>query len=126
MSIGRRFGTQAIATLLWIVTAAVGLVAILQVYEASRIVAAVVIPYDPMQTVASKYQVIAAARVMLFVGAIAWIVATVVLFERYASVADQYRVLAKRFLVTIVVELAIIGLAAAAMWGLPALALGSP
>ena len=123
--IGRRVVAQVTATVAWLVSAAIGLVAVLQVYEASRVVAALVIPYRPMQTVASKYQVIAAARVVLFVAAIAWIVGAVVLLERYLHVAGEHRVLAKRFLVTTVVEFVVIGLAAVIMWGLPGLALGN-
>ena len=123
--VGRRVVTQVTAALAWLVSAAIGLVAVVQVYEASRIVAALVIPYRPMQTVASRYQVIAAARVVLFVAAIGWIVGAVVLLERYLDVAGEHRVLAKRFLVTTVVELVVIGMAAIAMWALPGLALGS-
>ena len=122
--IGKGVVTQAVAALLWLVSAAIGLVVVLQLYEASRVVAAFVIPYRPMETVASKYQVIAAARVILFVAAIAWIVFTVILLERYTEVAQEHRVLARRFLVTTIVQLAVIGLAALTMWGLPGLMLG--
>ena len=68
---GKRILLQAIATLLWLVSAVLGMIAMLQVYEATRVVAPFVIPIDPLQTVAHGPQVVFVARVVLIILAIA-------------------------------------------------------
>lgn len=119
----RQVGAQVIAVLVWLVSAAIGLAVVLQVYEASRVVAAFVIPIDPLQTVAFRYQVVAAARAVLIVLAIAWLAGVIVLFERYVHVAGEGRRLAKLFLVTIAIELVTLGLATLVIEVLPGLVL---
>ena len=121
---GKRFWAQAIATLMGLVSAALGMVAMLQVYEATRVVAAFVIPVDPLQTVASGMQVVCVARVALIVLAIGWLSAVIVLLDRYHDAAGDRRRLARKFLIVTTIELAVIGLASATIYALPGLALG--
>jgi hypothetical protein len=121
---GQRFWAQAIATLLWLVSAVLGMIAMLQVYEATRVVAAFVIPIDPMQTAATGFQAVFVARVALIILAIGWLAGAILLFEQYHDAAAERRRLARRFLITTTIELAIIGLATAIIYVLPSLALG--
>jgi hypothetical protein len=116
-------GVQVMAVILWLVAAAIGLVTLLQVYEASRVVAVFVIPVNPLDTVAAKYQAVAAARVVLVAGAIAWLVGAIVLFERVLRVAEEPRRLAKLILVTVAIELVTFGLATLTIRVLPGLML---
>jgi hypothetical protein len=121
---GKRFWAQAIATLMGLVSAALGMVAMLQVYEAIRVVAAFVIPVDPLQTVASGMQGVFVARVALIILAIGWLAGVILLFEKYYDAARERRRLARMFLITTAIELAVIGLATAIIHVLPGLALG--
>jgi hypothetical protein len=121
---GKRIWAQAIATLLWLVSAVLGMIAILQVYEATRVVAAFVIPIDPLQTVAHGMQVVFVARVALIILAIGWLSGVILLFDQYHDAAAERRRLARRFLITTTIELAVLGLATAIIYVLPGLALG--
>jgi hypothetical protein len=115
---------QAIATLLWLVSAVLGMIAMLQVYETTRVVAAFVIPIDPLQTVAHGPQVMFVARVVLIILAIGWLVGAILLLEKYYDAARERRRLAKMFLITTAVELAVVGSASAIIYVLPGLTLG--
>lgn len=121
---GKRFWAQAIATLMGLVSAALGMVAMLQVYEATRVVAAFVIPVDPLQTVASGMQVVFVARVALIILAIGWLAGVILSLEKYHDAAGERHRLARMFLITTAIELAAIGLATAIIYVLPGLALG--
>jgi hypothetical protein len=121
---GKRFLVRAIATLLWLVSAALGMIGLLQVYEATRVVAAFVIPIDPLQTTAHGPQVMLVARGALIILAIGWLVGVILLLEKHYDAAGERRSLARMFLITTVVELAVIGLATAIIYVLPGLALG--
>lgn len=123
-AMGKRIWVQAIATLLWLVSAVLGMIAILQVYEATRAVAAFVIPVDPLQTVASGMQAVFVARVALIILAIGWLSVAILLLEQYHDAAAEPRRLARRFFMTTTIELAVIGLATAIIYVLPGLALG--
>jgi hypothetical protein len=107
-----------------LVSAALGMVAMLQVYEATRVVAAFVIPVDPLQTVASGMQVVFVARVALIILAIGWLAGVILSLEKYYDDAGERRRLARMFLITTAIELAVIGLATAIIHVLPGLALG--
>lgn len=121
---GKRILVQAIATLLWLVPAVLGMIAMLQAYEATRVVAISVIPVDPMQTTAAGFQAMFVARVALIILAIGWLSGAILLLEKYHDAAAERRRLARMFLITTVVELAVIGLASAIIYVLPGLALG--
>jgi hypothetical protein len=121
---GKRILVRAIATLLWLVSAVLGMITVLQVYEASRVVAAFVIPVDPLQTVAHGPQVAFVARVVLIILAIGWLAGVILLLEKHYDAAGEPRCLAKMFLITTVIELAVIGLASAIIYVLSGLALG--
>jgi hypothetical protein len=121
---GKRILVQVIATLLWLVSTVLGTIAMLQVYEATRVVAAFVIPIDPLQTVAHGPQVMFVARVVLIILAIGLLSVSILLLEQYHDAAAEPRRLARRFSITTTIELAIIGLATAIIYVLPGLALG--
>jgi hypothetical protein len=121
---GKRILVLAIATLLWLVSAVLGMIAMLQVYEATRVVAAFVIPVDPLQTTAHGPQVVFVARVALIILAIGWLSGAILLFEQYHDAAGERRRLARMFLITTIVELVVIGLATAIIYVLPGLTLG--
>jgi hypothetical protein len=121
---GKRFLVRAIATLLWLVSAALGMIGLLQVYEATRVVAAFVIPIDPLQTTAHGPQVMFVARVVLVILAIGWLAGAILLLEKYYDAAGERGRLAEMFLITTAVELAVIGLASAIIYVLPGLTLG--
>jgi hypothetical protein len=121
---GKRFWAQAIATLLWLVSAVLGMIAMLQVYEATRVVAAFVIPIDPMHTTTAGFQAVFVARVALIILAIGWLSGVILLLDQYHDAAAERRRLARRFLITTTIELAVIGLATAIIYVLPGLALG--
>jgi hypothetical protein len=121
---GKRIWAQAIATLLWLVSAVLGMIAMLQVYEATRAVAAFVIPINPMQTTAAGFQAVFVARVALIILAIGWLAGAILLFEQYHDAAAERRRLARMFLMTTTIALAVIGLATAIIYVLPGLALG--
>jgi hypothetical protein len=100
------------------------MIAMLQAYEATRVVAAFVIPIDPLQTTAHGPQVMFVARVVLIILAIGWLAGVILLLEKYYDAAGERRSLARMFLITTAVELAVIGLATAIIYLLPGLALG--
>lgn len=121
---GKRIWAHTMATLLWLVSAALGMIALLQVYEASRVVAAFVIPIDPLQTTAHGPQVMFVARGALIILAIGLLSVAILLLEKYYDAAGERRSLARMFLITTAVELAVIGLASGTIYVLPGLALG--
>jgi hypothetical protein len=120
---GKRILLTATATLLWLVSTVLGGIAMLQVYEATRVVAAFVIPVDPEWTVAHGPQVTFVARVVLFILAITLLAVAILLLEKYHGAAAEPRRFARMFCMTTAVELAIIGLATAIIYVLPGLAL---
>jgi hypothetical protein len=120
---GKRFLLTAVATLLWLMSTVLGGIAMLQVYEATRVVAAFVIPVDPEWTVAHGPQVMLVARVVLIILAIGLLTVAILLFEKFHDAAAESRRLARMFCMTTAVELAIIGLATAIIYVLPGLAL---
>jgi hypothetical protein len=122
--VGKRIWAHTMATLLWLVSAALGMIGLLQVYEATRVVAIFVIPVDPLQTTAHGPQVVFVARVALIILAIGWLAGAILLFEQYHDAAAERRRLPRMFLITTVVELAVIGLASAIIYVLPGLTLG--
>ncbi len=121
---GKRFLLQAVATLLWLVSTVLGTIALLQSYEATRVVATFAIPIDPRHTAAHGPRVTFVARVVLIILAISLLVVSILLLEQYHGAAAEPRRLVKRFFLTTTIELAIIGLATAIIYVLPGLVLG--
>lgn len=119
----RRIGTEAIATLTWLVSAAMGLAAVMQVYEATRVLALVMIPINPDDTVSSGYLILLVPRVALIFLAIGWLAGTISLLRSYSKAADEWRRLAVSFVKTTAIELIVLGLATAIIHWLPTLAL---
>lgn len=119
----RRIGTEAIATLTWLVSAAVGLAAVVQAYEATCVLALVMIPINPDDTTASTYLIQVVPRVALIFLAMGWLAGTVLLLPSYCKAADEGRRLAVSFVKTTAIELIVLGLASAIIHWLPSLAL---
>ena len=121
---GKRVLVQAIATLLWLVSAVLDMITMLQAYEATRVVAVFVIPVGALQTTTAGFQAVFVARVALIILAIGWLSGVILLFEKYYDAAGERRRLARMFLITTAIELVIIGLASGTIYALPGLALG--
>ena len=109
---------------LWVVSCVLGGVAVVQVYEATRVVAALTIPIDPLQEVMSRKQVLLVSRVALVLLTFVWIVAVILLLVRYLNALSAGQRLWRIFAAATAVELAVLGLAAAIVYFLPSLALG--
>ncbi len=114
---------MAFATLLWLVSTVLGGIAMLQAYEATRIIATFVIPIDPEWTVAHGPQVTVVTRLVLLILAITLLAVAILLLEKYFKAVAEPRRLVRMFSVTAAIELAIIGLANAIIYLLPGLAL---
>jgi len=119
----RRIGTEAIAILAWLVSAAIGLVAAMQAYEATRVLAALMIPINPDDTIASKHLIGLVPRVALVFLAIGWLAGVILLLRGYSEAAKEGRHLAVSFVKTTAIELIVLGLASAIIQWLPSLAL---
>jgi len=92
-------------------------------YEATRVVAALAIPVDPLQIVVSRKQVLLVSRLTLIVLAFVWVIAVIWLLVRAIKLLDTPRRLGRTFVITILVELILIGLSIATIVYLPGLAL---
>lgn len=96
-----------VATILWIFSAALGLVAMLQVYEAVRAASAIVVPIDPMQTIVSQGLVVFVSRVALVLLAIGWLIGAILLLDHYLRSAKlSMKHLAMGFLIATILEVA--------------------
>jgi len=120
----RRIGIQATAILAWLVAAGMGLVAVLQTYEASRVLAALVIPINPDDAIASKHLIVLVPRVALIFLTIGWLVGIIILLIRCTRVEVEWRGLVIDFAKTTAIEIIIIGLASIIVYWLPGLVLG--
>jgi hypothetical protein len=120
---GKRILLAALAMLLWLASTVLGVIAMLQVYEATRVIAAFVIPIDPEWTVAHGPQVEFVSRVVLFILALSLLAVAILLLEKYLDATTELRRLARWFSVTTTIELAIFGLATAIIYVLPGPAL---
>jgi hypothetical protein len=114
-----QFSGMAIATLLWLVSTALGGIIMFQVYEVTRLVFTLLIPVDPEWTVVHGPQVTFVSRVVLFVLAISLIAVSILLLEKYQDSATEPRRLAKWFTVTTIIQLSILGLATMIIYVLP-------
>ena len=119
----RRIGTEAIAIVTWLTSAGMGLAAVMQTYEASRVLAAVMIPINPDDTVSSGYLILLVPRVALILLAIGWLAGTISLLPCYSKAADEGSRLAVSFVKTTAIEIVVLGLATATIHWLPSLAL---
>jgi len=121
----RRIGREATVILMWLLSAAIGLVAAMQAHEATRVLAALTIPINPDDTVASKHLIVLVPRVALVFLAIGWLIAVILLLRGYSEAARDGRRLAVSFAKTTAIELIVLGLASAIIHWLPGLALGA-
>jgi hypothetical protein len=120
----KRVIQYAAAFVMWVISSVLGAVAMVQLYEATRVVAALAIPIDPMQEVMSRKQVLLVSRVALVLLAFVWIAAVIWLLVRYLRALEGSRRLWRVFAGTTVVELILLGVAVAVLYLLPGLALG--
>ncbi len=124
MYMAEQRGAQVFATILWLLSADLGLIAVLQLYEATRVISALIMPIDPMQTVVSQGKVNLVSRVMLIVLAVTWLIGVIILPNFYLKIARKsVRHLLTRFLMITVIELATVGLATLVIHRLPGLVL---
>jgi hypothetical protein len=116
-------GRTVMAGFLWLVSCALGGIAVIQMYEAARVVAALAVPIDPLQEVVSRKQVLLVSRLSLLTLAFVWTMAVIWLLLRAIKLVDEPRRLLRTFVVTILVALAAMGLSTAIVAYLPGLAL---
>jgi hypothetical protein len=116
-------GKYVIALLLWLVSSTLGGVVVVQLYEATRVVAALAIPVDPLQEVMSRKQVLLVSRLALIFLIVAWVTAIVLMLVYYLRTLDAGRRMWRTFLIVVVVQAMILGLATAIVYVLPGLAL---
>jgi hypothetical protein len=116
-------GRYAMAMLLWLVSAVLGGMAVIQAYEATRVVAALAIPVDPLQVVVSRKQVLLVSRLALVTLAFVWVILVIWLLVRAVKLLDTPRRLGRTFVPTLLITVIVIGLSTAIVLYLPALAL---
>ncbi|MEA3344850.1 MAG: hypothetical protein U9Q78_01155 [Chloroflexota bacterium] len=106
----KAIGTYFMVLLLWVVSSAIGLFGLIQTYEAARVVAGVLMPINPLETVASQGRVVVIARTVLILGSVAWLAGVILLLFRYYQAATSEEPLWRPFAKTMVIELVILGL----------------
>jgi hypothetical protein len=107
------------ALLFWLASVALGGIAVIQMYEATRVVAALAIPIDPLQVVVSKKQVLLISRLALVALVFVWIIVVIWLLVRALKLLDAPRRLVRIFVPAVCVELVAIGLSSAVIAYLP-------
>jgi hypothetical protein len=105
------------------VSSILGGIGVIQIYEATRVVAALAIPVDPLQEVVSRKQVLLVSRLALILLTITWVIVIILLLVRYLRMDSAVRRTWRTFLLTTVIELIVIGLSTAIIYYLPGLAL---
>jgi hypothetical protein len=119
----KTIGRHAIVLALWLVCCVLGGIAVIQMYEATRVVAALAIPVDPLQAVMSRKQVLLVSRLALITLAFVWVIAVIWLLVRSLKLLNVSRRLVRTFATTILVELIAIGISTAIVDYLPGLVL---
>ncbi len=115
MSRGVREVVVALGLIL--VSAALGLLAAYQAYEASRLLSAVLVPHGTLDPVGWRHAVVLLPRVLLLVLMGVWLVALYLWMHFYVRYAHQPRRLWSLFRKTTVAELIVLGVAAAVNYG---------
>lgn len=118
----RRVGLLALTIVLLFISAGLGLLAANQVYEASRLLAAVAVPMNPMDATGWQRAVVLLPRLMLLVLLFAWLGAVMVWMHRYTQRAAEPRRLWAMFVRVTLVELALAAAGWLVRFGLPRLA----
>lgn len=103
-------GIYLVVFVLWLLSSAIGLFGLIQTYEAARVVAGVLVPVNPLETVTSQGQVVAIARAVLIFGSLAWLVGIIWLLFRYYQATTSEDSLWRLFAKATIVELIILGL----------------
>jgi hypothetical protein len=117
----RRIGGVALAILMFLASAALALVAANQVYEASRLLIAVLVPMNPLDSAGWRATVRSLPRVFLVLLMLAWFLGVMVWGHRYMQRAQDLPRLWALFSRTILVEAAVIAVSAFIRFGLPLL-----
>ena len=85
----RSIGGHVLALIMWGVSSALGGGIVIQTSGALQILAALILPGDPLQEVLTRRQPLAVARFSLVFLAVAWVALTVVLLVRYIREAER-------------------------------------
>jgi hypothetical protein len=101
--------------LLWIISFAVGVMALFAAHETIRIVATLVLPVEPGETVAWGGQIMFISIFSLIALGVVWLVWYIALIERYTK-ARSAVVLARQFGITTLIQAAIFGAYGLANW----------
>jgi hypothetical protein len=94
---------------LWIVSFAIGVLALFAAWETVRIITPVVVPLDPMHTTEYLGQTRLISIISFFALGITWLVWYILLIERYTK-AKSAGILAKQFGITTLIQAIIFGL----------------
>ena len=115
----RNMGKVALAVALILLSAALGIVAANQLYEASRLLSAWLVPMGPMDGVGWQHLVVLLPRVLLIMLLFVWLGAVFLWMHYYVRRAHEPRRLWALFARVTLVELGLAGLAWLVRFGLP-------
>jgi len=106
---------------MFLVSAALGVVAANQVFEASRLLFPILIPVNPQEMSAWNRLMVTVPRVLLIVLGIAWFGAVVVTMHLYTRAPLDLGRSWRLFRWTLLVEVILIALASLVIYGMPGL-----
>ena len=123
----RSVGTKVLHGLTWLICVALGVYAVVQAYEATRILAAVLIPKMPEQEVRWQHTIVALPSVAFILLVLLWIAGSVyLLYIWYAPGKSRGdRAIWIAFAEAVLIELVAIGLSMLIIRQLPLLSLGA-
>ncbi len=100
---------------LWIISFTLGVIALLAAHETIRLLATLLLPMDPGETVAWGGQIMFISILSLIILGVVWLVWLIALVDRYTK-AKSATVLARRFGITTLIQAAILGTYGLANW----------
>ncbi len=100
---------------LWLVSFAIGLMALFAAHETIRILATYVLPMETGETVAWGGQLMLISILSLIILGVGWLIWYIALIERYTK-AKSLTVLARRFAITTLIQAAIFGAYGLTTW----------
>ncbi len=113
----RDIGDVVLAVVLIVISAALGVVAANQLYEASRILSAWLVPMDPLDGVAWQHLVVLLPRVLLVVLLMVWLGTVYLWTHFYIKYAHERSRLWRLFRKVTLVELGLLAAAWAVRFG---------
>ena len=102
---------------LWLISGAIGLMALFAAYETVRVLTPALLPLDPMHTTEYLGQIRVIQNLSLFVLGIIWVAWYIALIERYPRSKSGGELL-RRFAITTIIQAAIFAL----YWAAPTIA----